>query len=208
MDSFPRLMLVTDRQRHSGNRWEDAIVSALGAGPALVQVREKDMPEDALESLVRRLQGLTGAGAVLIVNGAPGVASATGSGLHLPAVQAARYTAPPYSRPLGCSVHDAAETGVALALGPDYLVAGTVFATSSKPGTAGCGILGLEKLVSGAGAVPVYAIGGMTPEKVPAVLGAGAYGVAVCGAVFGAADPALEARRFLEALAESGTLLP
>ena len=207
MVSFPRLMLVTDRQRQSGNRGEDAVLSALGAGPAMVQVREKNLSEDALESLVRRLRDLTGGRAILIINGVPGVASETGSGLHLPAAQAARITAPPDCHPLGCSVHNAAETAVALALGPDYLVAGTVFATSSKPGAAGCGIRGLEKLVSGAGLLPVYAIGGMTPEKVPAVLGAGAYGVAVCGAILGAADPAQAALRFHEALRESGTLL-
>ncbi len=204
MVALPRLMLVTDRQRHSVNRLEDAVASALGAGPALVQVREKDLPEDALESLVKRLQRLTGGRAVLIVNGDPGVSSRTGSGLHLPAAHAARCVIPPDNRPLGCSIHDSVETGTALALDPDYLVAGTVFTTSSKPGKAGCGIRGLEKLVAGAGAVPVYAIGGMKPEQVPEVLAAGAYGVAVCGAVLGAADPERVARRFHEELRRAG----
>lgn len=204
MVSLPRLMLVTDRQRQSGNRLEDAVVSALGAGPALVQVRERNLPEDGLESLVRRLHDLTGQLSVLIVNGAPGVASRTGAGLHLPAAHAARCVIPPDNHPLGCSIHDAVETATALALNPDYLVAGTVFATSSKPGKAGCGIRGLEKLVAGAGAVPVYAIGGMTPEQVPEVLAAGAYGVAVCGAVLGAADPEQAALRFHEELRRAG----
>jgi thiamine-phosphate diphosphorylase len=166
----------------------------------MIQVREKDLPEAALEGLVNRIAGLAGGKAVLTVNGALEVASRTGTGLHLPAEQAARWATQPACRPLGCSIHDDYETGAALALHPDYLVAGTVFATRSKPGKEGCGVQGLERLVAGAGGRPVFAIGGITPETVPAVLEAGAYGVAVCGAVLGAADPAHAALKFHEAL--------
>jgi thiamine-phosphate pyrophosphorylase len=37
--------------------------------------------------------------------------------------------------------------------------------------------------------VPVYAIGGITVSSIPALIRAGAHGIAVCGALLGANDP-------------------
>lgn len=48
--------------------------------------------------------------------------------------------------------------------------------------------------------VPVIAISGVTPEHVGELLAAGAWGVAVVGAVSGAADPTAATRRFLQEL--------
>jgi thiamine monophosphate synthase len=48
--------------------------------------------------------------------------------------------------------------------------------------------------------VPVFAIGGLTPQRVAPVLAAGAHGVAVRSAILGAPDPALAARAFAVAL--------
>jgi thiamine-phosphate pyrophosphorylase len=48
--------------------------------------------------------------------------------------------------------------------------------------------------------VPVIAIGGVTADRVPALLAEGAYGVAVVGAVVDAPDPAAATRSLLEAL--------
>jgi thiamine-phosphate pyrophosphorylase len=48
--------------------------------------------------------------------------------------------------------------------------------------------------------VPVIAISGVTSERVGELLAAGAWGVAVVGAISGAADPAAATRRFLEEL--------
>jgi len=48
--------------------------------------------------------------------------------------------------------------------------------------------------------MPVIAAGGVTAARVPELLAAGAYGVAVVGAVSGAADPAAAVRELLRAL--------
>ena len=48
---------------------------------------------------------------------------------------------------------------------------------------------------------PVFAIGGLTPERVAPVLAARAHGVAVRSAILGAPDPARTARAFMDALA-------
>ena len=47
-----------------------------------------------------------------------------------------------------------------------------------------------SRAVAAAVRVPVIAIGGVTAARVPALRAAGAHGVAVIGAVSGAADPA------------------
>ena len=59
MIPLPRLMLVTDRLRQGDGPLEDAVAAALSAGPALVQFREKDLSDDALENLVHRLREKT-----------------------------------------------------------------------------------------------------------------------------------------------------
>jgi thiamine-phosphate pyrophosphorylase len=56
------------------------------------------------------------------------------------------------------------------------------------------------RLVAGAVDVPVIAIGGITAARVGGLLEAGAHGVAVVGAVTGAADPAAAVRELLGAL--------
>jgi thiamine monophosphate synthase len=59
----------------------------------------------------------------------------------------------------------------------DYLVFGTVFETSSKPGLAVAGVAGLAA-VAGATRLPVLAIGGVTAARIGEVMAAGASGVA------------------------------
>src|SRR5207245_1756761 len=49
-------------------------------------------------------------------------------------------------------------------------------------------------------AVPVIAIGGITPERVAEVRAAGAHGVAVISAILSADSPAAATQRFLDAL--------
>jgi thiamine monophosphate synthase len=63
----------------------------------------------------------------------------------------------------------------------DYLIAGTVFPTSSKPGLTEClGVEGLARICRSV-SVPVLAIGGMTPDRLADVATAGAAGVAAIG---------------------------
>jgi thiamine-phosphate pyrophosphorylase len=77
-----------------------------------------------------------------------------------------------------------------VAAGASYLGVGPAYPTSTKDGLPpAIGPSGIGA-VAGAVPVPVIAIGGITAARVHEVLAAGAYGVAVVGAVSGAADPA------------------
>jgi thiamine-phosphate pyrophosphorylase len=82
----------------------------------------------------------------------------------------------------------------------DYLGVGPVFGTGSKANPAPP--LGLDGLRAIAHAVdrPVIAIGGITPDRLAAVLDAGAHGVAILSAVVCQADPAAAARECRRAI--------
>jgi thiamine-phosphate diphosphorylase len=189
--------LVTDRRRLAARlrRPEgDAIdlllsqvEAAAAAGVPLAIVREHDLPVRVLVAIVRHLLARTAQTAMrIVINDRLDVALTAGAhGVHLreqsfTAAHARLLT--PARFLVGRSVHD---DRAARSAGPvDYLVAGTLFETMSKPeGHARLGLEGLTGVVS-ASAAPVLAIGGIeTADDVRAALRAGASGVAVVGAL-------------------------
>jgi thiamine-phosphate diphosphorylase len=83
------------------------------------------------------------------------------------------------------------------AVGADYVGIGAVFGTASKA-DAGAAI-GVGEFARLAGlarvrGMPAVAVGGITATNAPSVRAAGAAGVAVISAVFGAGDPEAAAR--------------
>lgn len=182
------ICLVTDRRR------ADPIAQARAAAAArvdLLQVRERDLEGAALASLVRAvLEAVRGSATRVVVNERLDVALACGAdGVHLRAdsigVADARRIAPAgflVSR----SVHTC-EEAAAIGDAADYLVAGTLFPTASKPEQSDhLGEAGLRRIVSAA-RTPVLAIGGVTADTIHVVSRAGAAGIAAIG-LFAAPD--------------------
>jgi thiazole tautomerase (transcriptional regulator TenI) len=105
---------------------------------------------------------------------------------------------------IGYSAHDAAEVGAAAAAGTDWLLVGTIYPSASHPGGAAGGVALLDAAlaaVQDAGAaVPVLAIGGVTPARVAELSAVGAHGVAVLGGVWHAADPTAAAQAYIVAI--------
>lgn len=89
---------------------------------------------------------------------------------------------------LGASCHSAEEAREAQALGCTYLTAGHVFPTACKPGLPPRGLPFLEEVCS-AVSIPVWAIGGVTPARMPAVRAAGAAGGCIMGAFMTCREP-------------------
>ena len=194
----PVISLITDRGRDA--RGADLVVErvrwAARAGVHLIQVRERDLDGGPLTDLVRRcVEAARGSRTRVLVNDRVDVALAAGAhGVHL---RADSMPAPrvrqicPSDFLIGRSVHARDEAVEATAAGGlDYLLFGTVFATSSKPGRTPAGPEALAGVVAAA-AVPVLAVGGVSPDNLGKVAAAGAAGFAAIGLFAAASEAAM-----------------
>jgi thiamine-phosphate pyrophosphorylase len=183
------ICLVTDRRclgddPRAADRLVDVVAAAAQAGVDLIQIRERDLETRDLVALVRRcVDAVRGTAAKVLVNDRVDVALASGAlGVHLrsdsidaPAVRQIL----PAGALIGRSVHGAEEAVAVSQLGGvDYLILGTVFQTESK--SSAQRHLSLEELSTARRLVPIpiLAIGGMTVERAPAIVRAGAAGIA------------------------------
>ena len=189
---LPRLVVVTDRTQAAGPL-ADVVAAAVDAGARAVLLRDRDLPDGERAALADELRAvLDPVGGLLVVAGA--AARPAHPAVHLAAAEPF-----PDPRPalVGRSCHSAAELARARAEGCDWVFLSPVFPTASKPGYGpALGVEGFTRLQSLG--PPAYALGGVRPEHVPDLLGAGAAGVAVMGPVM--RDPAV-VRDYLVALA-------
>jgi thiamine biosynthesis protein ThiS len=192
-------MLVTDARRA---RWPlpELAAEAVAGGVDAIYLRDITRPDNELASLVSGLRDRIGPEPDVQVNGDPRTARSLGIGLHL----RERDMTPAVARALlggatliGKSVHSA--EGASLATGADYLLAGHVFPTASKPGRPPLGAAGFAAIVAAA-PCPVLAIGGIMLDRVAEVVQAGAHGLAVIGAIAEADDPGAAASALRAAL--------
>ena len=179
---------------------------ALAGGVQAVQLREKDLPEAEFLQLARSLRELTARyGAKLLVNRRLEAALAVGAdGVHLGAGKESILTARRRLGPralLGVSTHSLAELRLAAAAGADFVTFGPVWFTPSKAPFGAP--VGPQRLAAACAAalLPVFALGGVTPARIPELRAAGASGAAAIGALLSAADPTAAARQFRAALA-------
>ncbi len=192
--ALPRLLLLTDRsQLPAGRELVGTIATCVAAGLEAVVLRELDLPATDRAALARNL-GSTGVAVLTARTWLRGAA-----GVHLAAAQARdEASAAPC---LGRSCHDEEEVRRAAAEGASYLTISPVATSSSKPGYGpALGTAGVRRAVALAGAVPVFALGGVDVENAASMRAAGAHGVAVMGAVMRACDPAEVVVRLLEEL--------
>jgi len=204
-----RLYLITDRRVCPGRSdgipdtetLETALETACRAGVRAVQLREKDLDGKTIYEMAARIRESTTAhGSKLFINDRVDIALALGAdGVHcpehgFPVLDAAKLLGP--SRTIGASVHSLDGARRAEDLGADFVTFGPVFATPSK--TAYGPPQGLDALggVAGSVGVPVFAIGGVTPERAAACLDHGAAGVALISSILGADDIAAAVRDF------------
>jgi thiamine-phosphate pyrophosphorylase len=199
-----RLIVVTDPDCGAGRTVVDVVRAVLRGGAPVIQLRMKDASAREMTELARALLIETrAAGALLFINDRVDVALAVGAdGAHvgqddLP-VAAARRIAPPGFL-LGVSAETPELARAAEVDGADYVGAGPVYLTGSKADAGDA--VGVSRIAEVAAAVriPVIGIGGITIENAPAVLHAGAAGVAVISAVMRAADPEAAVRALLGA---------
>ncbi len=200
----PALMLVTDSARLHGRDLVEVVSAAVDGGVNVVQLRDKELPREEIRLLASALRQALAGRALLLVNSYPDVVTATDAdGVHLPergmTVATARAIVGE-DRLAGRSVHSAEAARSAAREGVDYVVAGTVFATASKPDGEAAGVDFIRNVVAAID-VPVLAIGGITAANAADVMAAGAAGIAVIGAIMDANDPRSAAAALREAMA-------
>jgi len=174
-------------------------------GVRFVQLRLKDVPEPEVRTQISRALDLCAEhGAQLVVNDYWREAMELGAdfvhlgqedlaGADVPAIRAAGIR-------LGISSHDRAELATALAAQPAYVALGPIYETKLK--AMKWAPQGLERVRAWKAAVPcpLVAIGGITVERAPDVLAAGADSIAVVTDLITAPDPEARTREWLNAL--------
>ena len=184
----PPILLITDRNQARAPLG-DILERAFVAGCRWASVREKDLPNEEQAKLARELLPLARRyNATLTLHGDPDVAKDAGlDGVHL-----SDGSDVPQARALlglkaliGLSVHDE-EAATRAGAGLDYLIAGPVFETASKPGYGPA--LRPEGFARFARAIPVIAIGGIEPANAAILRSSGASGIAIMGSMMRAED--------------------
>jgi len=187
----------------------EKVLAAAGsdARRVAIQLREKDLTGRELLAVARELRKIcTAHGAMLLINDRIDVALACGAdGVHLPADSFAVRDARELlgkSKLIGCSTHSIAEVEAANRAGANFVVFGPVYDPISK--SAYGPAAGVDALRKGCEAsdIPVYALGGITPERIEELSDCEIAGVATIGAVFGASSPGDATCAFLQAINE------
>jgi len=206
-----RLYLVCGSISGDASRAEttlpDLLRAAIAGGVDIVQLREKQLPDEQLVAVASAARALCERhgppSPLLIVNDRPHVAREVGAdGVHvgqqdMPVAEVRELVGEDVL--IGLSTHapdeiDAVDAGLV-----DYIGVGPVHATPTKPGRAAVG-LGLVRYAAAHATVPFFAIGGIDASNAPAAIDAGARRLCVLRAVASAADPEHAARELRELL--------
>jgi thiamine-phosphate pyrophosphorylase len=198
--SRSRLYLVLEARPHGEDPFP-LLNAALWGGVDILQLRDKDLQDDALVAAAEPFRAACDDhGALFVLNDRPDLVEAcVADGVHVgrsdtPVAQARALVGP--DRLVGLSVSTLGELGDVG--GADY-VGVTAFTTPTKE-DAVAGGLELLRAAAEALTLPWFAIGGIDLSNVAEVAGAGAPGIAVVRAIRDADDPEAAARRLKSAL--------
>jgi thiamine-phosphate pyrophosphorylase len=205
--SLPGLYAVLDAEVASAHGWPlvDLAAAVLDGGATLLQVRAKTLSSADLLDLSRRVVELAAPfGAAVVVNDRADIAVLAGAaGVHVgqddlwPAE--ARAIVGPDAL-VGVSTHTLDQIVKAANAPVSYIAVGPVFGTATKAtgyDAVGVALVGQAAATS----LDVVAIGGMTLDRVPHVIAAGATSVAVITDLLAGGDPAARTRAFVAAAA-------
>ncbi len=182
---------------------KEFVREAAQAGLRAFQLREKDLPSKLLFDLAKNIHGAAPQ-CNLFVNDRADIAMASGAnGIHLPEASwpVSRINQSFPNLQCGVSVHSLQGAMVAEENGAHFIVFGPVFDTPSKR-HIGMEALGLNALAETARLtnIPVFAIGGITPERAQQCIEHGAWGVATMSDILTAPNLSERMSEYKEAL--------
>jgi len=178
--ALPTRMAITRAEIDGTERQLEALEEALKTGLWLVQVRDKSWPQanrlwlaEAVTRLAHEYKAL------VLINDDEEIARRVGAdGLHLSSVRLAACSARPDFNWVGASCHTASEIALAGELGLDYALLGPVLPTPTHPEATGLGWQGFSAQAAG-NTLPVFALGGLSPDKLTEAQNHGAHGIAL-----------------------------
>lgn len=207
--AWPRLYAIVDAGLAAEHGWTvpNLAAACLDGGARLLQLRAPGVASDVLEgwsdAVVARAARYE---AAIVINDRADVARAcAAAGVHLGQedllVEDARRVVGE-SAVVGLSTHTGEQLRDALARPVSYVAVGPVYATGTKD--TGYRPVGLslvrEAAARAAAETPVVAIGGITLDRAPDVLAAGAASVAVIGDLLAGGTPAARVRAYVDRL--------
>ncbi len=194
-----RLYGILDLGYVASGQVERVAREMITGGVDVLQLRAKTASEAEVEDLARDLVQITEpAGIPLIINDFPQLVPSVGAqGAHVGqddfTVEDARWRAGRSlgealpSVLIGKSTHSVAQAIAAQEAGADYIGFGPLFATPTKPGRIAIGledVRAVHELVH----IPIFCIGGIKRENLPAVIAAGARRVVIVSGILLAQD--------------------
>ena len=185
----------------------DFLVSCMRGGVDVVQLREKQLDARPLLARARMAAAVCADhGVPFVLNDRPDLALECGAdGVHVgqddaPASLARRILGP--EAIVGLSTHAPPELDASVSEPADYVSAGPVSATPTKPGRPGTGLEYLRYAARTA-TRPWFVTGGVAPDTLPAMLDAGARRFVVVRWLTEASDPLKAARALREVIDET-----
>jgi thiamine-phosphate pyrophosphorylase len=209
---LPALYIILDVGTIEARRDTMSVIevahAALAAGATLIQYRAKHITPAQMWSHAQPLATACATyNAHLLINDRADLARAVGAaGVHRPSsglpLQALKDACAAGSL-FGVSAHSSHDLTQAKRQGATFATISPIWETPSKPGYGPA--LGLEHLemLANTHDLPLYALGGITPERARACRDAGAAGVAVMSGIVGARDPYTATEAYLNALSEA-----
>ena len=178
-----QIIAVTNRHLADGDPL-NAIRNIAAIGPRALILREKDLSEtEYAQMALQALEICDAAGIQLFMHSHIETAQEIGCrAVHLSIPSLESYLEKDGKNlseqfdAVSVSCHSIEEVREAAAAGATQIVLGNIFETDCKKGKPGRGLGFLREAVEAAGSVPVYGIGGITPENLDSVLQTGAAG--------------------------------
>lgn len=195
------LYAVTDRAWTGEKTLYQQVEEAVSGGATMIQIREKDMEEEAFLQEACQIRELTRTyGIPLIINDNIKVAIACGAdGVHvgqedMEVSEARRILGP--DKIIGVTAKTVEQAKRAEEHGADYLGSGAVFGSATKKNAVFMSKETLDAICQSV-SIPVVAIGGIHRGNVSELKGTGIAGIAVVSGIFGAQDIRQEAEELL-----------
>lgn len=199
------LYAITDRHWLNGKTLYSQVELALKGGATMIQIREKDLDENAFLKEAEQIQSLCAKYCVpFIVNDNVELAVKIGAdGVHVGQSDMAAKDVRALigkDKILGVSAQTVEQALEAQKCGADYLGTGAVFPTGSKDDAQVLGVQTLKEICSAVN-IPVVAIGSISKDNILELKKSGIAGVSVISAIF-AQNDIVAATAELKSLAE------